>query len=212
MEEAAGAKTGKTARFQDSDGVEEGDEAGHEAAGRDSPGRAAGGAARPGDSGLYGSAGWESGAAMEQSGGGNFEERKLHLPVWMLVKRQGGEDGYVNLESLDCDEVNTPFNVDTKRALKDSVNQYGPASCITQLKAEGPSRTCNESKEEEEEYGLARACRPWPCRAPQSWPCMAPGLVWARKYGPAIALSGGVVRRSAVRGACSRCAGGSFLL
>jgi len=29
-------------------------------------------------------------------------------------------------------------------------------SCITQLKAQGPSRTCNESKEEEE---VARACR-----------------------------------------------------
>ena len=26
--------------------------------------------------------------------------------------------------------------------------------CITQLKAQGPSRTCNESKEEEEEVGL----------------------------------------------------------
>jgi len=25
-------------------------------------------------------------------------------------------------------------------------------SCITQLKAQGPSRTCNESKEEEEKY------------------------------------------------------------
>ena len=25
-------------------------------------------------------------------------------------------------------------------------------SCITQLKAQGPSGTCNESKEEEEEY------------------------------------------------------------
>jgi len=29
-------------------------------------------------------------------------------------------------------------------------------SCITQLKAHGPSRTCNESKEEEEEFFL-----PW---------------------------------------------------
>jgi len=27
-------------------------------------------------------------------------------------------------------------------------------SCITQLKAQGPSRTCNESKEEEEEEGV----------------------------------------------------------
>ena len=27
-------------------------------------------------------------------------------------------------------------------------------SCITQLKAQGPSRTCNESKEEEEEHSL----------------------------------------------------------
>jgi len=27
-------------------------------------------------------------------------------------------------------------------------------SCITQLKAQGPSRTCNESKEEEEEEGM----------------------------------------------------------
>jgi hypothetical protein len=26
-------------------------------------------------------------------------------------------------------------------------------SCITQLKAQGPSRTCSESKEEEEEFG-----------------------------------------------------------
>ena len=32
-------------------------------------------------------------------------------------------------------------------------------SCITQLKAQGPSRTCNESKEEEEEIGPFRpAC------------------------------------------------------
>jgi len=30
-------------------------------------------------------------------------------------------------------------------------------SCITQLKAEGPSRTCNESKEEEEEGNLLTA-------------------------------------------------------
>ena len=28
-------------------------------------------------------------------------------------------------------------------------------SCITQLKAQGPSRTCNESKEEEEDLGGA---------------------------------------------------------
>ena len=28
--------------------------------------------------------------------------------------------------------------------------EEGPASCITQLKAQRPSRTCNESKEEEE--------------------------------------------------------------
>ena len=27
-------------------------------------------------------------------------------------------------------------------------------SCITQLKSQGPARTCNESKEEEEEWGL----------------------------------------------------------
>ena len=27
-------------------------------------------------------------------------------------------------------------------------------SCITQLKAQGPSRTCNESKEEEELFGV----------------------------------------------------------
>ena len=30
-------------------------------------------------------------------------------------------------------------------------------SCITQLKAEGPSRTCNESKEEEEPGGPHRS-------------------------------------------------------
>ena len=30
-------------------------------------------------------------------------------------------------------------------------------SCITQLKAQGPSRTCNESKEEEEEIWLTFA-------------------------------------------------------
>ena len=28
-------------------------------------------------------------------------------------------------------------------------------SCITQLKAQGPSRTCNESKKEEEEVGVS---------------------------------------------------------
>ena len=32
--------------------------------------------------------------------------------------------------------------------------------CITQLKAQGPSRTCNESKEEEEEEGGAYLRRP----------------------------------------------------
>ena len=31
-------------------------------------------------------------------------------------------------------------------------------SCITQLKAQGPSRTCNESKEEEEEGFLVAEC------------------------------------------------------
>jgi len=30
-------------------------------------------------------------------------------------------------------------------------------SCITQLKAQGPSRTCNESKEEEEEVSCTNA-------------------------------------------------------
>ena len=33
-------------------------------------------------------------------------------------------------------------------------------SCITQLKAQGPSRTCNESKEEEEDLVLARTLEP----------------------------------------------------
>ena len=34
--------------------------------------------------------------------------------------------------------------------------------CITQLKAQGPSRTCNESKEEEEEVGGDDGeLRPW---------------------------------------------------
>ena len=28
-------------------------------------------------------------------------------------------------------------------------------SCITQLKAQGPSRTCNESQEEEKKFGVA---------------------------------------------------------
>ncbi|KAJ1489056.1 hypothetical protein T484DRAFT_1744236 [Baffinella frigidus] len=110
-EAADGAKTGKVARFAENDDVEEGDEAGQAAEG----------------SGPSGSGGWKSAEAMEQSGGGNFEERKFHLPVWMLKQRQGGEDGYINLESLDCDEANTPFNVDTKRALKDTVNQSAPA-------------------------------------------------------------------------------------
>ena len=32
-------------------------------------------------------------------------------------------------------------------------------SCITQLKAQGPSRTCNESKEEEEEEAVASNTR-----------------------------------------------------
>ena len=32
-------------------------------------------------------------------------------------------------------------------------------SCITQLKAQGPSGTCNESKEEEKKNGPRRACR-----------------------------------------------------
>jgi len=34
-------------------------------------------------------------------------------------------------------------------------------SCITQLKAQGPSRTCNESKEEEEEESPTAATRFW---------------------------------------------------
>ena len=33
-------------------------------------------------------------------------------------------------------------------------------SCITQLKAQGPSRTCNQSQEEEEEEGLGMGRRP----------------------------------------------------
>jgi len=37
-------------------------------------------------------------------------------------------------------------------------------SCITQLKAQGPSRTCNESKEEEEEEGLAVSGDTPPCK------------------------------------------------
>ena len=32
-------------------------------------------------------------------------------------------------------------------------------SCTTQLKAQGPSGTCNESKEEEDEEGAPRAWR-----------------------------------------------------
>ena len=36
-------------------------------------------------------------------------------------------------------------------------------SCITQLKAQGPSRTCNESKEEEEE-DLVLASGRWTVR------------------------------------------------
>jgi len=35
--------------------------------------------------------------------------------------------------------------------LRDSLGQRLIDSCITQLKAQGPSRTCNESKEDEEE-------------------------------------------------------------
>jgi len=35
--------------------------------------------------------------------------------------------------------------------------------CITQLKAQGPSRTCNESKEEEEECSLPRFNTVLPC-------------------------------------------------
>ena len=41
-------------------------------------------------------------------------------------------------------------------------------SCISQLKAQGPSRTCNESKEEEEEVkvgGRMRCPRRTPCSA-----------------------------------------------
>ena len=34
-------------------------------------------------------------------------------------------------------------------------------SCITQLKAQGPSRTCNESNEEEEEEDEMQDALPW---------------------------------------------------
>jgi len=34
-------------------------------------------------------------------------------------------------------------------------------SCITQLKAQGPSRTCNESKEEEEGFRRGKPRAPW---------------------------------------------------
>ena len=44
-------------------------------------------------------------------------------------------------------------------------------SCITQLKAQGPSRTCNESKEEEKKIGItfgtaSDACRGGRWRTP----------------------------------------------
>ena len=47
-------------------------------------------------------------------------------------------------------------------------------SCITQLKAQGPSRTCNESKEEEEEDSMWRWCvwfeEGWLCvRSQEDW-------------------------------------------
>ena len=37
------------------------------------------------------------------------------------------------------------------------------ASCITQLKAQGPSRTCNESKDEEEEVWTGNIVRVSSC-------------------------------------------------
>ena len=40
-------------------------------------------------------------------------------------------------------------------------------SCITQLKAQGPSRTCNESKEEEEEEEVEGVGSAPPCHAVQ---------------------------------------------
>ena len=49
-----------------------------------------------------------------------------------------------------------PLLLDTARRAQSGVRLIGSYlrlidSCITQLKAQGPSRTCNESKEEEEE-------------------------------------------------------------
>jgi len=41
-------------------------------------------------------------------------------------------------------------------------------SCITQLKAQGPSRTCTESKEEEEVFGTERIMPTTPQSEPQS--------------------------------------------
>ena len=44
-------------------------------------------------------------------------------------------------------------------------------SCITQLKAQGPSRTCNESKEEEKNITLGRSfdCNMTPSFCARSW-------------------------------------------
>ena len=50
-------------------------------------------------------------------------------------------------------------------------------SCITQLKAQGPSRTCNESKEEEEGGGGGMHLSTWPRRTPPlRVPAWVPGV------------------------------------
>jgi len=49
---------------------------------------------------------------------------------------------------------------------RDLVQGYGLLidSCITQLKAQGPSRTCNESKDEREEFACMYEDAKWGLR------------------------------------------------
>ena len=87
-----------------------------------------------------------------------------------VVLRVGLRDrpGVLGLEFLPCSQFKN--NHFTEMCCGTEAGSYlRPIdSCITQLKVQGPSRTCNESKEERERTRTGGGSRGWAARSPQS--------------------------------------------